>query len=130
MITRTEDERKTAMASAIAVAVMDEHIHENELEVLTVYSMELGFTTEEFLSILKDPFSVERTVPNCKSDRASDLATFIWVAISDGNISDDEGKALIAIAQSYGFKLDEFDDIFKRLNAGQTPDAIAEHYNE
>ena len=94
---RSTDEKKTMFLAAVQMAMADGHLEPSEFAWCMLIAARLGLTEPEVKSVIDNPDSVNFTVPESKKERALNLIELIHVSESDGDVSPEELKVLVAL---------------------------------
>ena len=108
---RSADEKKTMFLAAVQMAMADGHLEPSEFAWCMLIAARIGLTDSEVRSVINNPASVNLTVPESKKERALNLIELIHVSESDGDVSPEELKVLIAFAVLYGFSAEQLKSI-------------------
>lgn len=119
---RSTDEKKTMFLAAVQMAMADGHLEPSEFAWCMLIAARIGLTDSEVRSVIDNPASVNLTVPESKKERALNLIELIHVSESDGDVSPEELKVLIAFAVLYGFSAEQL----KSIIAGMARDEAIE----
>ena len=119
---RSADEKKTMFLAAVQMAMADGHLEPSEFAWCMLIAARIGLTDSEVRSVINNPASVNLTVPESKKERALNLIELIHVSESDGDVSPEELKVLIAFAVLYGFSAEQL----KSIIAGMARDEAME----
>ena len=119
---RSADEKKTMFLAAVQMAMADGHLEPSEFAWCMLIAARIGLTDSEVRSVIDNPASVNLTVPESKKERALNLIELIHVSESDGDVSPEELKVLIAFAVLYGFSAEQL----KSIIAGMARDEAME----
>lgn len=119
---RSADEKKTMFLAAVQMAMADGHLEPSEFAWCMLIAARIGLTDSEVRSVIDNPASVNLTVPESKKERALNLIELIHVSESDGDVSPEELKVLIAFAVLYGFSAEQL----KSIIAGMARDEAIE----
>ena len=119
---RSADEKKTMFLAAVQMAMADGHLEPSEFAWCMLIAARIGLTDSEVRSVINNPASVNLTVPESKKERALNLIELIHVSESDGDVSPEELKVLIAFAVLYGFSAEQL----KSIIAGMARDEAIE----
>ena len=119
---RSKDEKKTMFLAAVQMAMADGHLDPKESAWCFLIAARIGLTESEVKSVIDNPTSVNLTIPKSKKERALNLIELIHVSESDGDVSPEELKVLIAFAVLYGFSAEQL----KSIIAGMARDEAIE----
>ena len=119
---RSADEKKTMFLAAVQMAMADGHLEPSEFAWCMLIAARIGLTDSEVRSVIDNPASVNLTVPESQKERALNLIELIHVSESDGDVSPEELKVLIAFAVLYGFSAEQL----KSIIAGMARDEAIE----
>jgi hypothetical protein len=88
----------------------------------------IGLTESEIKSVIDNPTSVNLTIPKSKKERALNLIELIYVSKSDGDVSPEEFKVLVAFAMLYGFSAEQLQSIIAGMAGGRAIEDIVNSF--
>ena len=125
---RSKDEKKTMFLAAVQMAMADGHLDPKESAWCFLIAARIGLTESEVKSVIDNPTSVNLTIPKSKKERALNLIELIHVSESDGDVSPEELKVLVAFAMLYGFSAEQLQSIIAGMAGGRAIEDIVNSF--
>ncbi|MGB3850217.1 MAG: hypothetical protein WA958_09635 [Tunicatimonas sp.] len=95
----------------VAIAAADGYLDAREREFLAERAEENGMRAEEFNNIIRDADKLQFVVPLNQMEREDQLNDAVFMSMVDGEISEQEYKLCISLADRLGIKSQEVDSV-------------------
>lgn len=103
----------------VAVAYADEHIAEEEIELLAENAADYGLSKDDIQAVLERASQLKFIIPQNSEDREQQLIDSIHMAMSDGEVHEKEYALCLQIARKLDFDehyLNEIIALTRKLN--------------
>ncbi len=113
----------------VLIARADKTLKDSELQLLEKIGRNLGLTDVELKGIIANPKGFAVSSPSDNAERLEQIVNFVQMAQKDGEIHEDEMKALERVAVAIGYKsIDDIDveSILALVVRGEDTDVIVD----